>query len=204
MKDGEDMKKYFSLCFTLAVFSISFICFWFYDVLMNRRFPFGIIPGAFILYLLTSGLVVSVACIAIYCKAIQNYIALAISVITIVMPFVFPFRDAKVHLEFPIYEKDRLAVIEMVKNEELTVDHIGNAELPKGYRNLSSDGEIFIFQNDEEQVVAFWVFRGMLSGSVQLIYSSQDEALIYANETGHPITSVTRLKDHWYLVDTDY
>lgn len=198
------MKKYFSLCYSLAVLVLSFLCFWFWDILMNRWFPFGIIPGAFILYLLISGLTASIACIVIHCKVFQNYIALAISVITIVMPFAFPFRDARVHLEFPIYENDRLAVIEMVKNEELTVDYIGNAELPKEYRNLSSDGNIFIYQNDEEQVVAFWVFRGMLSGSVELIYSSQDEALIYQNETGHPITSITKLKDHWYLVDTDY
>ncbi len=198
------MKKYFSLCYCLAIFAISFVCFWYWDVLINRWFRFGLIPGGFILYLLISGLVASVTCIVIHCKAIQNYIALGIAVITIIMPFVFPFRDAKLHLEFPIYEKDRLAVIEMVKDEELTVDSIGNAKLPKGYRRLSSDGEIFIFQNDEEQVVCFWVFRGMLSGSVQLIYSSQDEALIYANETGHPITSINKLKEHWYIVNTDY
>ena len=53
-------------------------------------------------------------------------------------------------------------------------------------------------------VISFWVFRGMLSGSIELIYSSVDESLIYANESGHPITNVKKLKDHWYLVDTDY
>lgn len=46
--------------------------------------------------------------------------------------------------------------------------------------------------------------RGVLSGSVQLMYSSGDDALIYKNETGHKITYVEKLKDNWYLVETDY
>lgn len=111
---------------------------------------------------------------------------------------------AKVNFELTLLEKDRLEIVEMIKDGEITTDHLGNAKLPKGYGYLSSDGEIFVYQNDNEQVISFWVYRGMLSGSIELIYSSVDESLIYANESGHPITNVKKLKDHWYLVDTDY
>ena len=111
---------------------------------------------------------------------------------------------AKVNFELTLLEKDRLEIVEMIKDGEIKKDHLGNAKLPKGYGYLSSDGEIFVYQNDNEQVISFWVYRGMLSGSIELIYSSVDESLIYANESGHPITNVKKLKDHWYLVDTDY
>ena len=111
---------------------------------------------------------------------------------------------AKVNFELTLLEKDRLEIVEMIKDGEIKTDHLGNAKLPKGYGYLSSDGEIFVYQNDNEQVISFWVYRGMLSGSIELIYSSVDESLIYANESGHPIANVEKLKDHWYLVDTDY
>ena len=98
----------------------------------------------------------------------------------------------------------RMQVVEMVQNGELAVDELGNAQLPAKYNMTSSDGSVFVYQNDEEQVVSFWVFRGMLSGSIELIYSSGDESLIYQNVSAHPIENVTKLKEHWYLVDTDY
>ena len=44
----------------------------------------------------------------------------------------------------------------------------------------------------------------MLSGSIELVYSTGGEELIRANEDGHPITSVEKLKDDWYYVVTDY
>ena len=62
-----------------------------------------------------------------------------------------------------------------------------------------------MYINDKEgQVICFWIFRGMLSGSHQMIYSSNGEKLIKENETGHPIISVKNLKDNWYYVKTDY
>lgn len=98
-----------------------------------------------------------------------------------------------------------MQIIEKVKNNEIEIDEYGNAELPKKLKKLSSDGEITIYKNDKEgQVICFWIFRGMLSGSHQLIYSTNGEKLIKENETGHPIISVKNLKDNWYYVKTDY
>ena len=34
--------------------------------------------------------------------------------------------------------------------------------------------------------------------------STGGEELIRANESGHPITKIEKLKDKWYLVETDY
>lgn len=198
------MKKHISIILSIFAFSICFLSFWYSDTLFNRFFIFGILPLALSILILLIAFIVSIIYTVRGHSEIKNILALLITIATIVIIFVFPFRMAKVRLELPLFEKDRLKVIEMIKNDNIIADHLGNAELPTGYGKLSSDGEIHIYQNDSEQVISFWVFRGMLSGSVELVYSSQDESLIYENESGHPIINITKLKEHWYLVRTDY
>lgn len=198
------MKRHYGISLAVISAFLNFFCFWYADSLLNRYFIFGLIPIAIAILLLLVCIIVSIISACRYHFEIVHDIPLIISIVTIVVLFVFPFRTAKVNVELHLYEKDRLEIVEMIKDGEITTDHLGNAKLPKGYGHLSSDGEIFVYENDSEQVISFWVFRGMLSGSVQLIYSSGDESLIYANEKGHPITDVQKLKDHWYLVETDY
>ena len=201
---GDVMKKISALILSLCAFAAVFLSFWYNDVLFNRLFVFGLIPMALSVLLLFGSLIVSIIVIARKPSILKSYLPIVISIITVLIIFVFPFRKAKVNLELQLFDKARMHVIEMVKNDEIIPDRIGNAELPFGFRHISSDGNIFIYQNDEEQLISFWVFRGMLSGSVQLIYSSKDENLIYDNEEGHSIESIKELKDHWYLVETDY
>ena len=201
---GDVMKKISALILSLCAFAAVFLSFWYNDVLFNRLFVFGLIPMALSVLLLFGSLIVSIIVIARKPSILKSYLPIMISIITVLIIFVFPFRKAKVNLELQLFDKARMHVIEMVKNDEVIPDRIGNVELPFGFRHISSDGNIFIYQNDEEQVISFWVFRGMLSGSVQLIYSSKDENLIYDNEKGHSIVSIEELKDHWYLVETDY
>ena len=167
------MKKISALILSLCAFAAVFLSFWYSDVLFNRLFVFGLIPMALSVLLLFGSLIVSIIIIARKPFILKSYLPIVISIITVLIIFVFPFRKAKVNLELQLFDKARMHVIEMVKN-------------------------------DEEQVISFWVFRGMLSGSVQLIYSSKDENLIYDNEEGHSIVSIEELKDHWYLVETDY
>lgn len=198
------MKKCRFLIYSVITFALNFIFCWFSDMMLDRFFVFGIIPINITLIMLLAGLIIAIIRIVKHRKDKKNYIALAIFVVTAITIMFFPFRTAKVKLELPVYEEKRLQIVEMVANGDLENDGIGNTELPKGYKHLSSDGYVYIYQNDAEQVVCFWVFRGMLSGSVQLIYSSQGEDLIYANKSGHPVTEVEMLKEHWYLVETDY
>ena len=44
----------------------------------------------------------------------------------------------------------------------------------------------------------------MLSGSIELIYSTDGEELIKSNKSGHPINKIEKIKDKWYLVESDY
>ena len=201
---GDSMKKNSALLFAVCTFVVSFISFWYADVLFNRLWIFGLIPLILSILVLAASLIVSIVFLVRKPNVIRCYLPALISIFTIVVLVVFPFRTAKVKLELQLYEKARTRVVEMVQKGEIISDHLGNAELPVELNHLSSDGYIFVYQNDEEQVVSFWVYRGMLSGSVQLIYSSEDENLIRENETGHPIISIEKLKEHWYLVETDY
>lgn len=198
------MKKNFALLFSVCAFLLSFITFWFSDVLFNRFFVFGLIPMVASVLSLLGSLIVSFVAVFRKPTAIKSFWGIAISLFSIIVISVFPFRSAKVNLELEIFDNGRTQIVEMVKSGDLISSDWGNAELPLKFTHLSSDGNIFIYQNDEEQVISFWVFRGMLSGSVQLIYSSKDESLIYENEDGHSILSIEEIKDHWYLVETDY
>ncbi len=114
-------------------------------------------------------------------------------------------RFIKAKVEFKLYKNERNEVINMVRNGKIKVDEYGNAKLPDKYRKISTSGEIFIYQNDEEGcVVGFWIFRGLQSGSVELIYSLNGKKNIYENETGHDLTRIEEWDKNWYYVNTDY
>lgn len=184
------------------VFNI--IVFWYADMLFDRYFIFGVIPVICSIVMLIIGVIVAIVYISMRKTIKKSCFSLCVFAVTFLIIIFFPFRMAKLKIEFPLYENERLQVVQMVANGEMDVDNIGNAELPKEFNHLSSDGNIFVYQNDTEQVVCFWVFRGMLSGSKELIYCSQGEELIRKNETGHPIIEIEKLKEHWFLVGTDY
>lgn len=183
---------------------LCFIVFWYADLLFERYFIFGIIPILFSVLSLLASLVISIICAFRNKKIYTYYVALGFSIITFVLIFVFPFRNVRVQFEMKIYENDRLEIVEMIKNEKIHIDEFRNAKLPKKYDMISSDGSVYVYKNDIEQVISFWVFRGLLSGSIQVIYSSEDETLIFENENGHPVADIHKLKVHWYLVETDY
>lgn len=116
----------------------------------------------------------------------------------------FPYREIKTKVEFNKYEIQRLEIIEMIKDEKLIPDEFNNVVLPDDYKNCSVDGEAYIYQNNIEGIeISFWMFRGMQSGSVELIYSTGEE-LIRKNESGPQIRKIEKIQDNWYLVTTDY
>ena len=137
-------------------------------------------------------------------KILVNYLTIIVLLISAII-FILPMRFIKAKVEFKLYKNERNEVINMVRNGKLKVDEYGNAKLPDKYRKISTSGEIFIYQNDEEGcVVGFWIFRGLQSGSVELIYSLNGKGNIYENETGHDITSIEEWDKNWYYVNTDY
>lgn len=198
------MKKHVWLIYSFTTLFLNFVVFWFSDVLLNRFFIFGVIPVIISVLMLLVGLVVSFVYIFQRKAVKEMVVSVTVLTLTVLLIVFFPFRTAKLKVEFPLYEEKRIQAVEMIADGEIDVDEMGNAKLPKQLSHVSSDGYITVYQNDSDQLICFWVFRGMLSGSVQLMYSSQGEELIYENETSHPIVDIKKIKDHWYLVETDY
>lgn len=198
------MKKYELLITSIVVLVLSFLNNWFFDELLDSLFIFILIPNLVLFIGWLICLIFSIINL-IRDKRIINIISLIIVILTALLILFFPFRKTKVILELNLYENERLEIIKMVEDKKLKTDEFGNVDLPYKYKKVSISGEVFVFQNDEEgQVIGFWVFRGVQSGSVQLIYSTGGEKLIRDNETGHPIISIDKLKDNWYYVITDY
>ena len=130
----------------------------------------------------------------------KNNILLIVLIIALVLISVI-FKENKVEVN---YEHERLHIIEMVKNNELKVEN-NSVLLPKEYKYLSKSGEIIVYvSKDDEQLIGFWLYRGMLSGSDILVYSTFGEELIKKYETNHPITNIEKLKENWYYVETEY
>lgn len=197
-------KKYSNLILSILILVFSFIKCWYSDYLLNLLFVFYIILDLILLIGYFICLIKNVRNLKQKINII-NILTTIMLVITAILVLFFPFRDSKIKYELNLYEKDRLKVIDMIKNNELKSDEIGDITLPNKYKKISTSEQVFVYQNnDEGQVIGFWVFRGTLSGSIEVIYSTGGEELIKINEKGHPITKIEKLKDNWYYVETDY
>ena len=198
------MKKYILLIISVIVMILSFLNSWFSDYLLDSLFIFALIPGLILFVGWIICLVLSIIKL-IKDKNVFNIISFIAVILTALLVLFFPFRETKVKLELNLYEEKRLEIIRMIEDNKLKVDDLGNVKLPNKYKKVSTSGEVAVYQNDKDgKVIGFWVFRGMLSGSIQLVYSNGGEEMIRSSEIEHPIVSIDKLKDNWYYVVTDY
>ena len=211
MKKISEKKGIFILSFIILV--MSFLKNWYADQLCSTvflfvYFPFGLCLKIF--YIFVFIFTIRKICIE---KWFTGIISIALLVVTLLLYILFPFREIKIQYELDRYEAKRIEIINKVINREFfSKDEYGNPvyepynlKLPLGYKKYSSSGEITVYQNNNDGVViGFWIYRGMLSGSIELIYSTGEESLIRKNENGHPIREINKLGDKWYLVYTDY
>jgi len=198
------MKKYKILIISILTLIISFIRSWYSDFLFDKLFIFISIPNLFLFLLFNYCFITSLIKI-VKERELINVVSIIVLLCSVLLFFFFPFRKVKTTYELNSYEKARLEIIDKITNNELKPDDLGNVKLPKEYKKYSMSGEVTVYQNDKEgQVICFWIFRGMQSGSVQLMYSTGGEKLIKDNENGHPIINIEKLKDNWYYVETDY
>lgn len=193
------------LLIAILIFILCFLNNWYWDITTEYLFSYRLLIPIGIIFLVFNIFLVLTIIDLIKTKKKSSLVALSIYIIIPIFSIFFPFRECRVYLEMILYKKQREEVITKVKNKEYIFDEYGNIELPKNIKKISTSGEITVYENDEGGVlICFWIMRGVLSGSVQLMYSSSDESLIYKNETGHKITYVEKLKNNWYWVETEY
>lgn len=51
-------------------------------------------------------------------------------------------------------------------------------------------------------MISFWIYRGVLSGNVELIYSSGGKNLIYEIKNNSEIVKIVELDENWYYVES--
>lgn len=201
------MKKYILLLISVSIMIISFINGWFRDSLFDTLFIFSLLIDLVILVSYITCLVFSIIRI-IKDKEFINLITLGILIVTVILVIFFPFRICKTKIECKFYEKERVQIINMIKNGKLKDDGIGNIELPNKYKKISSSGKVYLYQNEDENVVVgFWIYRGILSSTTtELIYSTGGEELIKNNKiwNTNPIENIIKLEDNWFYVITNH
>ena len=198
------MMKYILLVLAFIFLIVSFILSWYSDELLDSLFVLKLLLDFLFLILIFIFLIIILKITISKGKKLVNYLTTIVLLISAII-FILPMRFIKAKVEFKLYKNERNEVINMVRNGKIKVDEYGNAKLPDKYRKISTSGEIFIYQNDEEGcVVGFWIFRGLQSGSVELIYSLNGKKNIYENETGHDLTRIEEWDKNWYYVNTDY
>jgi len=189
----------FLIVYAIIVFAVE----WMLDSLMDRFFLVSYIP-IFVLFVLFICCVVREGFVVLRGNEMLGRIGGIILAVIAVATLFFPFRAAKVRLDYLTRSDERLEVVNKIVSGE--IDGSGKLiNLPDKYNWLSSDGTVYVKQNNEEGVeVIFWQYRGMLSGSSEVIYSSGGEKMIRKNESSCPILRLKHLGKEWYYVETDY
>ena len=203
MEKNKNITGILFLSISIIIFIITYITGWYADQILDEIFIFTLFVDGFIILFNIVFIIFSLISRKIN-KSKLILISAIIVFLSLMFRFFFPFRIVKTNLELYIFEDERLEIIQKVKKGEFVADEYGNIELPKELKKTSSSGEISVYQNNENgQVVVFWIFRGLLSSSTQLIYSTGGEELIKENH-GYPLLKINKLKDNWYYVITDY
>lgn len=198
-----NQKGKFYLPATIIMFALGFLFCWFNDFLFDRFFILPLIP-MFTLIITYFVLVIYGIVVIVKGQIKRGLAGLVVLGLLFLKISVFPFKTAKRQVDQELIAREREKVVEMIVSGEIpSKDPL--VTLPLKYTYLSSDGTVYVYQNDENGVeVSFWEFRGMLSGSDEIIYASGGEQMIWDNESEHPIRIVRPLGGNWFYVATDY
>lgn len=183
------MNKFFESKFTLiTIILLCFLSNWYKD---NISLIFYIIIRLILINL----------CIYYFYKLYKlkkKSIITLLFIITLLL-FFYDFRLTKTKIELNIFKKQRNIIIQKVKNNEFNYYYKNNIKLSK-YKYTSNDGEIYVYKNDNEgQVISFWIYRGLMSDSIQLVYTT-DKDLLEKNIKN--INKSVKFNKNWFYITT--
>ena len=192
------------IIWAVIFFAVSFATLWWQNETFDILLIFFWVPFLMMLILFVVSTVTAIIALE-KGKRLVSLIAGLIIFITLLVVFKFPFSEARLDYEFKHLTEQRQEVVDKIIDGRIDSSR-PLVELPGMYRHLTSDRKtVYVYENDEDGVeIAFWVFRGMLSGSEMVVYSDGGEDLIWKNGDGHPVTLVEHLGGNWYYVETDY
>ena len=193
------MKKNILMVLVLLEFIITFLLKWFQDQIIDYLFLVSIFADVFILFSFIVLFIILNKNMSKNKSMFECFIIL-IYILNILVILFFPFRKIKTKLEFDLYMNDRLEIINLVKQQKSIYNDSNIFVLPNEYKKVSTSGKIIIYKNSsEDTMIGFWIFRGMMSGSVQIIYSSGGEDLIMNSNLD--IQHIAQLAENWFYVE---
>lgn len=133
----------------------------------------------------------------------QGWKPVIIQAMTVIFIIFFPINKVVLNLDFEKHREDRDAVVKKVMEGTLTSNVSYNdsvIHLPEEYGALSKGGgDIVIDKKNDEMLILFFTFRGLLDSFSGFVYSSSGEKP-RSGDFGGDFIEIEPLAEHWYFV----
>ncbi len=198
----RNLKKLSLLC--AAVVLINFFSSWYYEELFFHFFVlYSILDMVFFFLFIACGIWA-----VKYLKGNHKSIKDFIPIIFVVVYLLYLLSGSQNKLNFRVYKSMRYEIVEMVENHQLgESEEKGFVELPDKYKKCSSGGDVFIYRNNDECMIGFWIKRGFLdSGFSMFVYKSDDNAMDIERVVreclwdGYEVNSEQKEKQWYYII----
>lgn len=195
------MKKNKLLVFSIILFILVVIIDWYADFIFSFLWLgyilFVILPLA-ILFIVW--LVLIIIELAKKHKKDMVFLPFALFIISLLIIIIIPTRVVKSNIEVYLLENARLEIIEDIQSNKLIADSNGNVNLT-GMQQLLSVGDVTVYKMDENNIiVAFWVYRVPTGRPIQVIYTEKGKRSIIDTIGSSDISKIKKLKNNWYYV----
>ena len=194
------MKKYKILIFLLIIIALNILFNWFYYEILTYKpflsFIFRALFFASFIYIL----IFLIKKLTKRESMLLNCICLVIFVAYLIFWYYFPFTFVRCKLEMNNYEKERINIINKIRNGEISSNITIN--LPKDESKVATDGIVRVYMNNSNGVVvAFNIYYGgIFASDIEVIYSSLGIDGINNVTKNTRVKEIKKLKGNWYYV----
>ncbi len=194
------MKKYKILIFLLIIIALNILFNWFYYEILTYKpflsFIFRALFFASFIYIL----IFLIKKLTKRESMLLNCICLVIFVAYLIFWYYFPFTFVRCKLEMNNYEKERINIINKIRNDEISSDI--TIYLPKNESKVATDGIVRVYMNNSNGVVvAFNIYYGgIFASDIEVIYSSLGIDGINNVTKNTRVKEIKKLKGNWYYV----
>ncbi len=146
-------------------------------------------------------------CMLLFCLIVSIYVGLKyhtcfpLALIMLSLFFLVVARKTYFveRLDFKINRNVREEIVEIVRNEDVIYSENGTLKLPELYCNnlISQSNQISVYQEDNEIILYFYYFQGMLEESTGFLYAKGD---IDFDEID--MKEIINFGDGWYFCKT--
>jgi hypothetical protein len=133
----------------------------------------------------------------------KAFIPIAIVIITILYFLLIPLSNIYLNIDYKLNGGNRAKIVQMVQNDQMQRNQIGENKYIVPYRLTSHTGYIYVQKNTLVTKIMFYVYCGIGKSRV-IIYSSNDSE-INENDfnSGIPVTNshfrdIKKMEKYWY------